>query len=116
MSASRPSSPRCNPSLRIELTRSGGYAGLTTKLGELDTSELPETEAREIEELVRRADVPKLAAASPMRGGGADRFQYDLVIEASDSRHELAMSEDKIPAELRQLIERVKAGPAGPAA
>jgi hypothetical protein len=108
MSASRPSSPRCNPSLRIELTRSGGYAGLTTKLGELDTAELPENEAREIEELVRSADVPTLAAASPMRGGGADRFQYDLVVEASDGTHELAMSEDAIPTELRPLIDRLR--------
>jgi hypothetical protein len=108
MLASRPSSPRCNPSLRIELTRSGGYAGLTTKLGELDTAELPEVEAREIEELVRKADVPKFAAASPMRGGGADRFQYDLIVEDSGGRHELAMSEDKIPAELRPLIDRLR--------
>jgi RNA polymerase sigma factor (sigma-70 family) len=52
---------------------------------------------------------PKLAAASPMRGGGADRFQYDLVVEASDGRHELAMSEDTIPTELRPLIDRDKA-------
>ena len=108
MWASRSSSPRCNPSLRIELTRSGGYAGLTTKLGELDTTELPETEAREIEELVRSADVPKLAAASPMRGKGADRFQYDLTVEGPEGRHELAMSEDAIPAELRPLIDRLR--------
>ena len=110
MSASRPSSPRCNPSLRIELTRSGGYAGLTTKLGELDTAELPEADAREIEELVRNADVPSLAAASPFRGEGADRFQYELTIEGADGRHQLAMSEDSIPHELRPLIDRVRGG------
>jgi hypothetical protein len=109
MWASRPSSPRCNPSLRIELTRSGGYAGLTTKLGELDTSELPETDARDIEELVRNADVPKLAAASPIRGAGADRFQYELTIEAADGRHELLMSEDRVPDQLRPLIDRLRA-------
>jgi Emfourin len=108
MSASRPSSPRCNPLLRIELTRSGGYAGLTTKLGELDTAELPESEARELEELVRTANVPALAVASPIRGGGADRFQYELTIEGPDGRHELAISEDRIPDELRPLIERLK--------
>jgi Emfourin len=109
MSASRPSSPRCNPLLRIELTRSGGYAGLTTKLGELDTAELPESEARELEDLVSKANVPALAAASPIRGGGADRFQYELTIEGPDGRHELAISEDRIPDELRPLIERLKA-------
>jgi hypothetical protein len=108
MSASRPSSPRCNPSLRIELTRSGGYAGLTTKLGELDTSTLPEPEARELEELVNRADPQALAAAAPMRGKGADRFQYELTIEGPDGRHELVMSEDRIPDELRPLVDRLR--------
>jgi Emfourin len=57
---------------------------------------------------VRSADVPSLAAASPLRGRGADRFQYDLTIEAPDGRHELAMSEDAIPAELRPLIDRLR--------
>jgi hypothetical protein len=109
MWASRPSSPRCDPSLRIELTRSGGFAGLTSKLGELDTSELPEAEAREIEVMVEKADVPKLVAASPARGKGADRFQYDLAIEDESGLHELSMSEDEIPDELRPLIDRLRA-------
>ena len=109
MWASRPSSPRCNPSLRIELTRSGGYAGLTSKLGELDTTELPEAEAREIEAMVEKADLPQLLAASPIRGKGADRFQYDLAIEDESGRHELSMSEDEIPDELRPLIDRLRA-------
>ena len=113
MSASRRSSHRCNPSLRIELTRSGGYAGLATKLGELDTAELPENEARDIEELVQSAGVPALAEASPMQGKGADRFQYDLTIEGPEGRHELAMSEDRIPEELRPLIDRLKGGRPG---
>ena len=113
MWASRPSSQRCSLSLRIELTRSGGYAGLTKKLGELDTAELPEDEAREIEELVRKAGAPALAQASPMQGRGADRFQYELTIEGPDGRHELVMSEDKVPDELRALMDRLKGGGRG---
>jgi hypothetical protein len=108
MWAFRPSSPRCNPSLHIELTRSGGYAGLTTKLGELDTAELPEDEARAIEELVRKADVPALAADSPIRGEGADRFQYHVAITAEGGRHELTVSEDRVPDGLRPLIARLR--------
>lgn len=53
--------------------------------------------------------MPALAKASPMRGKGADRFQYDLTIEGRDGRHQLAMSEDRIPDELRPLIDRVRA-------
>jgi hypothetical protein len=108
MWASRPSSQRCNPSLRIELTRSGGYAGLTTKLGELDTAALPEPDAREIEELVKKADVPALLADSPGPGKGADRFQYHLTIEDDSGRQELTASEDRLPDPIRQLIDRVR--------
>jgi hypothetical protein len=113
MWASRPSSPRCNPSLRIELTRSGGFAGLTSKLGELDTSELPEAEARDIDAMVEKANVPKLLAASPIRGKGADRFQYHLAIEDESGRRELTFSEDQIPDALRALVDRVRASGAG---
>ena len=108
MWASRPSSPRCNPSLHIELTRSGGYAGLTTKLGELDTTELPEDEARAIEELVQKADVPALLADSPVRGEGADRFQYHLTIADEGGSRELTISEDRVQDDLRELIQRVR--------
>jgi hypothetical protein len=113
MWASRPSSPRCNPSLRIELTRSGGFAGLTSKLGELDTSELPEAEARDIEAMVEKANVPKLLAASPIRGKGADRFQFHLAIEDESGRRELTFSEDQIPDALQALVDRVRAAGAG---
>src|SRR5215218_35127 len=106
MWASRPSSPRCNLSLRIELTRSGGYAGLTTQLGELDTAELPEDEARAIRELVQRYDVPALQAESPVRGRGAGRCQYHLTIADEGGRRELTVSEDRVQDELRELIER----------
>jgi hypothetical protein len=57
---------------------------------------------------VKHADLPALAAASPMRGKGADRFQYELTIEDEHGRHDLAMSEDRIPDELRPLVDRLK--------
>jgi hypothetical protein len=44
-----------------------------------------------------------------MRGKGADRFQYELTIEGPDDRHELVMSEDAIPDELRPLVDRLRA-------
>jgi hypothetical protein len=56
---------------------------------------------------VGRADLPALAAASPMPGKGADRFQYELTVEDAGGRHELAMGEDSVPDELRPLIDRL---------
>jgi hypothetical protein len=103
MWAFRPSSPHCNPSLRIELTRSGGYAGLTTKLGELDTAELPEGEARAVRQVVERAEA---AARSQGPTPGADRFQYHLAIEDEGGRREVTLGEDHMPDELRRLVRR----------
>jgi Thermolysin metallopeptidase, alpha-helical domain len=60
----------------------------------------------------RQAPRP-LAQASPMQGRGADRFQYELTIEGRDGRHELVMSEDKVPDELRALMDRLKGGGRG---
>jgi hypothetical protein len=103
MWASRPSSQHCNPSLRIELTRSGGYAGLTTKLGELDTAGLPEAEARAVREVVERAEA---AARSQGPTRGADRFQYHLAVEDEGGRRELTLGEEHVPDELRRLVRR----------
>jgi hypothetical protein len=44
-----------------------------------------------------------------MRGSGADRFQYELTIEDDEGRHELAVSEDRVPEELRPLLDRLRA-------
>jgi hypothetical protein len=115
---SRPGSPGCSRStrpqrpLRIELTRSGGFAGLTTPVGKLDTSELPADEAQEVERLYRDADLSPLTRVAPSPGG-ADRFQYHLTIEDDRGRRELTMREDEVPDSLRPLIERVKAAGGG---
>ena len=57
--------------------------------------------------MVVRANLPKLLADPPMRGKGADRFQYDLAIEDESGRRELTVSESEIPDELRPLIDRL---------
>ena len=64
--------------------------------------------------MVEQANLPKLLADSPIRGKGADRFQYDLAIEDESGRRELTVSEDQVPDGLRPLIDRVKAAAATP--
>jgi emfourin len=58
---------------------------------------------------VQRVDVAALAAASPIRGREPDRFQYELMIEDDDGRREVTVSEDRVPEELRPLLDRVRA-------
>jgi hypothetical protein len=57
---------------------------------------------------VEKANLPQLLADSPIRGRGADRFQYHLAIEDEGGRRELTVSEDQMPDELRPLLDRVR--------
>jgi hypothetical protein len=70
-------------------------------------------EAREVEAMVEKANLPQLLADSPVRGKGADRFQYHLAIEDEGGRRELTVGEDQMPDELRPLVDRVKAAGGG---
>ena len=90
--------------MRIELLRSGGFANLRVKKT-VDTSQLPAEQARELSELIEGVDLEDLARRSPLRGRGADRFQYDLTVIAGEEERHVSLSEDAMPAELRPLIQ-----------
>jgi hypothetical protein len=90
--------------VRVELTRSGGVAALQQTIA-VDTEELPEEEARHLETLVEQADIETLAQRSPLRGRGADRFQYDIVVSDGGARHEVTASEDVASSEMRALVD-----------
>ena len=95
--------------LKIELVRSGGFGNLSLRRAE-DTEDLPAEEAAEVEQLVAGADLDELAARSPIRGRGADRFQYDLVVTEGEKARQVSITEDASSAELRALFERLLAG------
>ncbi len=90
--------------MRLELTRSGGIGGLS-ETRSIDTGALEAPEAREVERLASQVDLAGLARRSPVRGRGADRFQYDLVVEAEGRRSEVSVAEDAAPPELDELVE-----------
>jgi hypothetical protein len=81
-------------------------AGLE-RTASVDTDRLAADEAGRLRELVERADLEGLARRSPLRGKGADRFQYDLRLSDEAGTHEVTASEDAAPPELRELIKWV---------
>lgn len=94
--------------MRVEVTRSGGVAAV--ELGAaVDSDQLPAEEADRLRALVREIDLDELAQRSPLRGSGADRFQYDLVVSDKGKRHEISASENAAPPQLRALIDWVRA-------
>lgn len=102
------------PPLRIDLRRSGGFAGLREGAS-VDKSELTQEEAHEVEEALARVDLSELARRSPIRGQGADRYQYDLTVARGDEEAYVTIQEGELPPELRPLIDVVmrRANPRG---
>jgi hypothetical protein len=92
--------------LRIDLVRSGGFAGLETTVS-LDAATLPREEADELGRLVDRADLPRHPRPPGPPPSGADRFQYDLAIVRGDERRTASLTEADLTPELRKLVRRV---------
>jgi hypothetical protein len=90
--------------MRVELTRSGGLAAVEQSTA-LEIEALAERDAERLKALVEAIDLDDLAQRSPLRGKGADRYQYDLVVSDQGRRHEITVSEDAAPPELRVLAD-----------
>ncbi len=94
--------------VRVEVTRSGGFAGVSRHVV-LDAATLPPAEASRVALLAEAVQRAGTAAAAP---GGADRFSYDVTISrgAHQSRH--SYGEMALPADARALVDLVlnKAG------
>ncbi len=92
---------------RIDLARSGGFAGITVR-SSLDTSELPPDDAAMIEALVEAANLGQLPSTAA-RPGEVDRFQYDLSVTRGGQRLAVSVGEKEVTPELRRLIDEVMA-------
>jgi hypothetical protein len=97
--------------VRLELRRSGGFAGIA-RSASVDTADLPAEEADELAGLLERSGVLRAGrdAGRPARSPGApDRFRYRLVVERREERVEVGFGEEAMGPELRALVERLLA-------
>ncbi|HYK89726.1 MAG TPA: protealysin inhibitor emfourin [Acidobacteriota bacterium] len=96
--------PNLESKMRIWFERSGGFAGRKVQ-GSLDSSRLPESQAQNLAELLKRShffDLPqKMRSASP----GADRFVYKVTVETDDGDHTIEAAESAVPPDLRPLLD-----------
>jgi hypothetical protein len=88
--------------VRVELRRSGGFAGRSAHVV-LDSAGLPPAEAAELARLVATVDLGVLRSTGP--GHGADLMRYDLVVERGAQRWQGTVSDPSIPAALRPLLQ-----------
>ena len=92
--------------MKIELKRSGGFAGNARRPPlAVDTEKLPPEEARELEDLARRAEPPAEPRGAPR---GADRVTFELTIEDGGETRTISFNETGSQPELHELARRVR--------
>jgi len=99
--------------MKVRFRQSGGFAGLV-RGAELHTASLPGPEAAELERLVAAA---KLAAAKRTAAPGADRQQYEIVVECEGApRVEARFGDAALTEEIAALVAflRARAKPVKP--
>jgi hypothetical protein len=92
--------------MRIEFERSGGFAGMQLAVS-VDTRDLAPRDAELLESAVEAAGFSQLPRRLVSAAPGADRFQYNLLVEEGGRRHEVQAGEAAIPDALRPLIEHM---------
>lgn len=94
-------------SASIRFRRSGGlFAGDRLETS-VDLAALTQEDAAEIEHDLAAVDLEALARSSPLRGPGADGYQYDLTVQRGGETREVTVGETAVPDELRPLIDRL---------
>jgi hypothetical protein len=94
--------------VRVEVVRSGGFAGLT-RAAAVDTAELDGERAEQLRELVDESQIESLISASP-GSGAADRFQYDVTVTRANQRTSVVLRETNMPDAARRLVRWVLQG------
>jgi hypothetical protein len=102
--ACRVSPVNSHPAMRVSFERSGGFAGLMMT-STADTTELPDAEAQQLQELVSRADFFNLPSKMLSNSPQPDRFQYQITVRSDGKTHTVQASESQVPEKLRPLVE-----------
>jgi hypothetical protein len=89
--------------MRLELTRTGGLAGLR-QAAAVDDAALPPAERAELHELVAAADPWSLPKDVGPAGPSPDRFRYVLRLSEGARSHEIRASEESLPEALKALV------------
>ena len=93
--------------MKISVTRTGGFAGLSEQLVALDTADLDATAAQRVERLIR--EIRFFELPSEIGGGtiGADMFRYEIAIIDGERQHSISFVADDSPATapLRGLVD-----------
>jgi hypothetical protein len=89
--------------MRVEVTRSGGFAGVVRHAA-VDSADLAPQAAASLARLVEAVD---LDAPRPGPAKGADRFQYDISVTAHGRTRSATVVEGAMTPQLKALVQHV---------
>ena len=87
----------------IYFERAGGFTGIPVKV-EIDSNNLPPDEKNDLHRMIVESGFFELEHLNEPGNIKPDRFQYTLVIEGSEKKHTMNLSEQEIPDGLHALI------------
>ena len=89
--------------MKISVEQSGGYAGQTSRLADIDTEQLDPGAAQEVEQVVVQLSERAAQSSEPV---GADLLRYTVTVNEGGSTRAIRVSDDGSP-EVSQLMELV---------
>jgi hypothetical protein len=92
--------------MRIVCERSGGFAGLSTRI-EVDTDNLTAAQKRKLQTLIEQSQLldQRTIKKRKSRNAVADGFQYDLTVTTDDRAFSLSLNEGTVSAEMLALLD-----------
>lgn len=87
----------------IDFERSGGFAGITTKI-DIDSNSLPPYEVEKLEQLINDSGFFEFDKNDSVQVGLPDQFRYELTIKYKNERQTIELSDATIPESFRPLI------------
>lgn len=92
--------------MHVQLTITGGIAPpLTGESASINTADLPQEEAREVQSLVARALQEE---PPPLDPRARDAYAYELRIDTGDQVHSIQAFDGGIPPAIGELIQCVR--------
>lgn len=95
--------------MKITITRSGGYAGLSEASQPIDVGKLSPAVAIKVKQLLERVQFFQLPLNMAEGVIGADLPQVEITVATENSQHTVRFVEDDTPttAALRQVVDLV---------
>lgn len=92
--------------MRFNFVRTGGFAGMRIA-ATIDSDSLTDDEAQTLQSELQQANFFNLPEQIKSLAG-ADRFQYEIVVEVGGKKHRVETGEADMPEALQPLVQHLE--------